>query len=81
MSNLFTAVSVEQQEIVAGGFEIPSIAFASTTATTLAVGPGAKAGAISAAFAEVQPSNRYNNRRRNKGFGRRNYRGDNDNMW
>ncbi|MFN5871612.1 MAG: hypothetical protein ACK44G_03575 [Aphanizomenon sp.] len=60
MSNLFTAVSVEQQEIVAGGFEIPSIAFANTTATTLAVGPGAKAGAISAAFSEVQPSNRYN---------------------
>ncbi|OBQ24077.1 MAG: hypothetical protein AN488_03060 [Anabaena sp. WA113] len=70
MSNLFTAVSVEQQEIVAGGIEIPSIAFASTTATTLAVGPGAKAGAISAAFSEVQPSNR--NRKPNKGYGRPN---------
>ena len=70
MSNLFTAVSVEQQEIVAGGFEIPSIAFANTTATTLAFGPGAKAGAISAAFSEVQPINR--NRKRTKSSGRPN---------
>jgi hypothetical protein len=74
MSNLFTAVSVEQQAIVAGGFEIPSMSFA----TALAYGPGS----VSSASANVESTPSYNYRpsynygkrnnrknRRHRGFG------------